>query len=197
MPFSSLLLCSVKSLSVTEEVINFMGSFFRQRLRFLRFERPVIILSLSWLAGLIAGIFCAVHADEPYFALMRMAAGSRVSIVGLVASVLLPFLIAAFAVYISTPQLLYPLCFAKALLFSFGACGVYIAFGSAGWLAQFLLQFSDCLLLPVFCWFCIRHISGKGQALAKELAMCAAAVGLIGSIDYCVVSPFLAMLIDI
>jgi hypothetical protein len=125
---------------------------------------------------------------------MRMAPNVHVSITGLIASVFLPFLIAAFAAYISVPQLMYPLVFLKMMLFCLCGCCIYNVYGSAGWLVRVLLQFSDCCMVPVLCWFCLRHISGSAVSLWKDFVISTVAAGIVGIIDYCLISPFLASL---
>ena len=88
-------------------------------------------------------------------------------------------------------------CFLKGFLFCFGAAAVSIAFGSAGWLVRLLLQFTDVCLIPVFSWLVLRHCSAGARPLQKDAVICGAVVVLICSLDYCVVSPYLAMLIEI
>lgn len=155
----------------------------------------MLLFAFLWFAGLLLGLRAAHLPGSAYTSLMLAAFESRVSIVGLAAVLLLPFLFSAFAVFISQPWLLLPIAFGKAV--AFGCCvgGISVAFGSAGWLARWLLMFSDCCMLPVLCWFWLRCLSG-GKMPAKDLAVCVTAAVVIGSLDYGIVSPFLAKLID-
>lgn len=170
-------------------------SFFSYTPRSWR-KAGIILLAFFWTLGLFLGIYSSFPMEDSFFRLMRAAAGCRVSIVGLFAVLILPFLFSAFAVYFSQPWLLLLICFLKAYCFGFCCFLTQISFGSAGWLLRLLLLFSDCCILPVLCWFWIRHISGEKRALWQDLAVCAAASLLIGGVDYCVISPFLATLID-
>ncbi len=171
-----------------------MADRFRHFLAFLSRNRTTFALVFFWFAGLLSGCCFAAYSGESFFLLMRTAATVRVSIVGMFAVSFLPFLLSAYAVYCGRPQLMLPLCYCKALMFSWCAFGIQCAFGTAGWLMR-LLQFSDLLTVPVFCWFCLRHINRSGT-FRRDFITCTALYLLAGSLDYCVVSPFLVMLTD-
>ena len=172
-----------------------MGNYFRHYFSFVIKYRPVLTLVFSLISGLSLGIILASTLEESFLLLMRTAVSTRVSIVGLFAVSYLPFLFSAFAVYIRKPKLILIILFIKAFMFVF--CGLLsaAAFPSAGWLVRILLQFSDCLLLPVLCWFAVRQTTGYGN-FKKDFSYCTALFVIAGSLDYCVVSPFLVMLID-
>ncbi len=172
-----------------------MGALFRVFSRFLSCNRPAVLLAFFWSLGLASGILFAAASGETFFLLVRTAASRRVSIVGLVASCYLPFLLSAFAVFIGKQKLLYPIVFLKALLFSWCAIASSAAFSSAGWLVRPMLQFTDILTVPVLCWFSLRHTSDHGM-LFRDFSICTLLFVLAGSLDYCLVSPFLASLID-
>lgn len=174
-----------------------MGNTFRKILSFISCKICWIVLAAVWITGLFAGMYFGANAGDHYFLLMRTAVDTRVSIVGLIANACLPFLLSAYAVYLGKPRLILLVCFCKAVLFTSCGFAVLLSFGSAGWLTRLLLQFSDIVLIPLFCWFSIRHIQGNRTTLSKDSALCLFAAALVGSIDYCLVSPFLAMLIDV
>ena len=150
-----------------------------------------IILAFCWCAGLLTGCFLANHAGNIHSSMMRRAVSCPVSIASLVV-LLLPFLFSAFAVYVSQYWLLVPIVFWKAMSFSRVACWITAAYGSAGWLMRFLLMFTDLFTLPLLVLFWLRY-GGKGRRLTalSALAYCAAAVS-IGSVDFWIISPFLA-----
>lgn len=154
-------------------------------------------LALCWCVGLVVGVRAGIQAGGASLSLMRAAAESCVSIVGLLVATLFPFLFAAAAVFFSKPWLVLPVLFCKGV--SFGACayGVCAAFGDAGWLVRLLLLFSDSCMIPILFWFCLRHMGGRIQTVKRDLAVAAMAACLVGSVDYCFVSPFLATLIEI
>ena len=143
-------------------------------------------------AGL--GVIFAATVGDIYFLLMRKAASCFVSIVGSAVTVLLPFLVSTFIITHSKLWLAY-----------FG-CGIYIfslsstcyaicrSFGTAGWLMQLMMQFSDIWLIPVLIWLFVLRLTGKCN---RRICICCIGFALvIGMIDYCIISPFLANLID-
>ena len=172
-----------------------MGNRIRRYFYIADRNRSLLMLAFSCASGLFLGLFLASFSDASFFSLMRMAVSCRVSIVGLFAVSYLPFLISAFAVFIRKPRLLYAVMFIKMLLIAFCGLSCLAAYPSAGWLVRILLQFSDLLLVPVLCWFSLRHVCGAGN-LKRDFSFCTALFVFVCSLDYCVVSPFLVMLID-
>ena len=163
------------------------------------FVRPVssiLISSFCWILGLLLGFFFTAHAGDSYLLLMRRAAFSQVSISGLAAAVLLPFLFAAFAASVSAPRLICAVCFGKAFFTASCASGILAAYGDAGWLVRSLLQFSDIVSLPLLCWFSMRHVAANRQGIRRDLMICLIPSVIAVMIDFVVVSPFLAMLIE-
>lgn len=172
-----------------------MGRFLRLNLPTGRCKVSVTFLASSFFLGLCAGSWFSIQAGILIFPTMRTAASCGVSIPGLLSANLLPLLFSAFAVYISQIWLLVPIAFWKAFQFSYVGMGVMAAFGSAGWLIRLLMMFSDILMLGVLWWYWLRALSGRrGCALVVSLVPFSAAV-LIASLDYSVISPFLADMI--
>jgi hypothetical protein len=161
-----------------------------------RFHLPKIstetaIFLTVWIAGLILGTITAAAASNSYFLLMRMAPKSSVSIIGLAVTVLLPFLLTAFAVLADRSLWLYPICFLKVFAFAFCGYGISVAYGSAGWLVRFLFQFSDILSIPILFWFAFRYLRGRGLMWKRDLAIGCALDVWICCLDLWFVSPFL------
>ena len=171
-----------------------MAGTFRQIVLHDYRKRNIVYLAFIWIFGLIFGVNLSFAAGPDFLSLMRGASGCSVSIVGLAFSVFLPFLLSAFAVYWNRPRFLYIISFVKAWSFTFAAYGICQAFGSAGWLVRFLVQFSDICLLCPLCWFLLRHIHSGSQLWRRDLEFCTLAAAAVCSIDYCVVSPFVVAL---
>lgn len=171
-----------------------MGDKFRQCFIVMTKNRLIPALALCLFFAFSLAIILASMFEESFLLLMRTVISCRVSIVGLFTVSYLPFLFSAFAVYIRKTMLLLHIIGIKSFIFVFCGLACYAAFPSCGWLVRTLLQFSDFLLLPVLCWFSVRHMSGHGN-LKRDFAFCTALFVIAGSVDYCVVSPFLVMLI--
>ena len=147
-----------------------------------------------WLAGLFVGMFVAVGAGDTCFFMMRNGTFSVVSIPGLLV-LALPFLITAVAVYFSLSWLLYLLVFCKAISFGFSACAVTIAFSGAAWLVRFLLLFGNgCAILPLM-WLWLHCKWDADRGFPVQIGLCTAAALVMGILDFCVVSPFAALLL--
>ena len=163
----------------------------------LRFSRKGcnVFLAFCWFAGLICGILIYLSADETIAPLMLSAVSGSVSIVILLCVTAFPFLFSAIAVFLSLPWLLFLLSFAKAVCFSFVSIAVCEAWHCAGWLIRYLLLFSDCLTVPILYFLWLRYVSGKRRCSCAEMFAFFSAAVLIGSIDYCIITPFLARMI--
>ena len=173
-----------------------MALFFRPVFPHWWRKSAAVFLALSWLAGLMLGVVLFVHTDGCFSSLMRGALDDTVSIVVRISVAVLPFLFSAFAVYIFKPGLLLPVCFLKAFAFSFVSVGVLSSFGSGGWALRWLLMFTDILSLPVLYFYWRQHISGDVCFSGSGTFFMLSLLILIGCIDCCCISPFLAGLIS-
>lgn len=171
--------------------------------RFFRYGKPHIpsqmcriFLAFFWIAGLLLGICLYFAAGSFYSSVMPGALQGTVSIVSLLCISILPFLFSAFAVFASKPFLLLLICFWKAFQFSFVSLGVLCSFSGSGWLIRWFLMFSDMISLPLLYWFWVRHICAKRFLSGTEAFVIVSLFILIGSIDYCYISPFFTNLIN-
>ena len=153
------------------------------------------MLAICWILGLLLGAIYGYRADPSYIHLMRMASSSRTSIVGLILVLYFPLLLSAFAVYSGRPQWLLPICFLKTFIFASCGSSLLTVFGSATWLVRMLLQFTDVCTLPFLLWFCLRNITGYNANTRFDFLVCLVAMTILGTLDFCVISPFLASLI--
>ncbi len=152
-------------------------------------------LAFSWCAGLVLGALLALNARSFLVPMICGAAARTPSVIGLFAVTALPFLLSAYAVFISEPRLMLILSALKAMGFGFCACGVSLAFGSAGWLVRFLFLFSDFCGIPALYVFWLRYLSGERRCTLPELGCWVGFSTAIGIIDLFFISPFLAKLI--
>ena len=172
-----------------------MARFLRLNLSIFGCRTSHVLLALFWTVGLLLGSFTSLSADTLLVPTMHTALHSGMSISGLLAALLLPLLITAFAVYIRQPLLLFPVAFVKAFLYSFTGTGLLTAFGSSAWLIRILLMFADSLSLPLLFWVWLRVLSDDQTMALRSIAITAALALMIGCFDYAFVAPFLASLI--
>lgn len=154
-----------------------------------------ICLAFFWSLGLIIGSYAGLHGSATYLQTLYLATGSDLTISGLIICLLLPFALCMYTAYKGKKWLLISMAFLKALCVSYRSAALYSVFDSAGWLIRILFQFSDLSTLGIFCWFCIRCMTNDLRK--ADYGICTAAYILAGLFDYCIVSPFLVMLIDI
>ncbi len=159
------------------------------------FNRSAFLLAFSWVGGLLVGVFAACSADEFLFPLMRTAVFSGVSIVSVLTAHLLPFLLSAFTVFFSGRALVCPIVFCKGFCFAFVSVGILASFGCAGWLFRLLLCFADLLTMPLLYRYWHRCLDGEGRLLSDFLVTGSVCL-LFGSIEYRLILPFLADLIN-
>ena len=153
-----------------------------------------LFLALSCLIGAVSGVLIADAVGYSYLHLMRTAVRSPVSIVGTAVSVWIPFMVSLFLIVHSKPWLVCLICTLYIATFTVTGFAVAISFERAGWLVRGLVQFSDLCLMPVllYCAVCRLH-DGLSR---RTILFCVLFAISIGMIDYSLISPFLANLIE-
>lgn len=156
-----------------------------------------LVLAFFWLSGICFGGIIFLSADSHSLLWMRSVSATSVSIVNLLGVTLAPILVSIAAEYLRVLYLLYPVCFFKALQFSFVSCGLLCSFGSAGWLIRLLLLFHDVFSVPMLYFYWLRCLHKGGHDFSAGLAVfLLSAVFLIFSVDICYILPFGACLIN-
>ena len=175
-------------------MVSFTKAFSYYRLQIPR--KPYLLFAAVWIVGMALGTSLSAAASNSFSSVMRMAPQSPVSVVGLAVTVLLPFLLSAFAVYKDKPQALYVVCFIKIFHLMFSGFSIWSAFGSAGWLVRFLLQFSDICTTPILCWFSLNNIDGRKIRWQRDLLISAGIYMCVCCLDLLFISPFLALITE-
>lgn len=178
--------------SDSKEGFQFMARFLHRNFSSNFRKWGSAFLALSWCIGLLTGAVLFRCAGTSLPSLMRLAVSGQVSIISLFSSILLPFLFSAIAVYFSAPWLLAVVCFFRTCLFSFISCGLLAAYGGAGWLVQLLFMFSEPAGLVILYWYCLRHMTSRRGFSLRETALVFTVITVLGSVEYCFISPFLA-----
>lgn len=129
------------------------------------------LLALCWTGGLLLGIGAYLWAEGGGFSGMHSLAFCPVSIVSLLFSTFLPFLITAIAVMLA-PWMLFPVCFCKAFLFSYVAMGICRTFGEGGWLHLGLAMFARLAMLPLLYHLWLKLLGGRGRGAGWLAAAC-------------------------
>ncbi len=146
-----------------------------------------------WITGLISGTAISLSSGEPIISMTQSAVSGRGSVISLFATVLLPFLLAAFAAAIHIPALIFAVGFGKAFSFAFVSMGCMQSFPDSGWMIRLLLCFSNAAALPVLFWFCRSCLRDK-KPMYDRLIFFASLLLLAATIDYVYISSFLSEL---
>lgn len=154
------------------------------------FGRSFFWITFCALSAMTAGIFCSDPVDLQPFLQMRLASGP-VSIVVRLLAVLLPFLISAYAVSIKQWNILLITVFLRFFTWGYFAGMCIRFFGSAAWLVQPMLQFTDNGSLILFTLYCFR-----GETVSSRVFwFLVIAAAFIVITDYSIVMPILASLL--
>ena len=155
-----------------------------------------LVLAVFWLVGLLCGICYFSACDNRVISLMHRMVFCSVSIVGLLNTAFIPFLLTVFFMALSRPWAVIGICFFKSFLFSFVSIGCLATFGSGGWLFRYFLLFGDCVLLPALFWYCMRYTSKPIGVCWSVISIAfAIVIVLVAVLDYRIIAPF-ACLID-
>ena len=150
-----------------------------------------IALCVVWIAGLLYGCAIAFTNNSVFLSWMRSTVFQSVSIVGLLVSVFLPFLLTYISLVIEKPIIILIVCFFKAAAFTF--CGVLIhqCYGTASWLVGYLFLFSNsCFVFFLFAlWF--RRIGSSRMTGNFDLSLCGIIGFAVALLEYLFISPFL------
>ena len=152
------------------------------------------LLASFMLTGFLLGAWFSRSAGEDFSRAMGLLARSGVSLAGVLASMTLPLLVSALAVYVGRPLLMIPVALCKAFSFSAIACGLASAWGSAGWLVSGLAMFSSVCAMPVLCWYWLRQLDCR-EFRPVPFAAALGVLILLGILDDCLILPFLAAII--
>ena len=169
-----------------------MNRILHHRLSVVLRKYAIPCLACSWIIGLVSGLWAVRYVDFDLFGLENFFHSYTPLSVFSVA--LLPVLISVLVVFTEQFWLLLPISFLKAFSFAYVGSLVGSGYGSAGWLVQMLLMFSDCISLPFIWWFWCRILKSTEQITFSSILPIALVAVSIGALDFKVISPFLSLL---
>lgn len=162
----------------------------------IRKTLPIKVLSvaITWVTGLLAG-FIFLH-QTTFISLMCSVHFLRTSIIGLLFSLAIPLLLTYILLRFFNFYCILPLIFLKAFSFICTYSGLMITFGNAGWLICGMILFSDFILVVLLLlqWF-HAAIGKKCRPLEEIIVYCLIPIFTV-CLDYLVVSPYVAMLLN-
>ena len=154
-----------------------------------------MVLAVCWFGGILCGIFYFSVCDGRVISLMHRMVFCSASIVGLLSTSVVPFLLTSFFVATSKFWAVLSICFFKSFLFSFVSIGCLTTFGPGGWLIRYFLLFCDCVVLPALFWYWMRFISAPVRACwMLTTIIFAIVIALITALDYRIIAPFVCLI---
>ena len=150
------------------------------------------LLAFFWILGIVSGIWISAFSGPSISSLVRSIPHGTVSIVRLVLIVFLPFLLSAMAVFFSSRSILFLVVFMKGCLMTLVSMGMMHSYGGSGWLIRGLLCLSDLASLPFLYWYWMQILEAEDFSVFRMGLCLLAPVYCIGSIDFCLIMPFLA-----
>ena len=169
-------------------------SFFSSQIKMFRNSQQCF-LAFSWILGFIFGIILSYLSSESVFLLMRSVSYSTVSIVALLITSFLPFLITIVAIFCSFPSLARCACFLQAFLLSFISLGIRRSIPHVGWVISGILLADRWL-----CTWCLYRFwlrcSKPEKINAVHLSFLLCMFILIECLYFYYILPFTAHLIN-
>lgn len=154
-----------------------------------------IVLAFCWIFGLVSGILVFLPAGQFLSSRMLIFPLGAMSIIGLLGVTALPFLLTIYLVFVSKSICIFPICFGKAFLYSFTSLCTACWLGLEGFLFHGLFFFSHCLDMPLLYLLWLRSFHGFKLFIWEALLLFALCI-LTGSVEYCIISPFLVSLLS-
>ena len=154
-----------------------------------------MVLAACWFCGLLFGVFYFWVCNDCVISLMHRMVFCPASIVGILSTSFVPFLMTSLFVATSRIWAVFGVCFFKSFLFSFVSIGCLTTFGSGGWLLRYFLLFCDCVVLPALLWYWMRFISAPFRACWVVISIAfAIVISLIAALDYRIIAPFVCLI---
>lgn len=154
----------------------------------------VLLTALSWILGLLSAV--AAVLCQHSFSMMYPFVFDRVSIVGMIASLVLPIILSYILINRCNIYFALPVLFLKAFLYMCCYYSISVAFGSAGWLVRALVLFSDSVSVVILLFFFYMYVAGDTGVFHRLFRIAILALLVIGCLDYYVISPFILMLLN-
>lgn len=147
-----------------------------------------------WCFGFLLGIIAGSSADPSVLSLMRWDGNHPMSIVGLLSTLCLPYLLTGFAVLYRIPRFLIIVLFLKSFLLGFCCMILKLGFTEIHWIYKSLLLFTDFFSLLILTALWLRCVD-CGCRVRHIITGFLFSLG-IGVFDIMFISPFVASVIE-
>ena len=144
----------------------------------------------AWIVGCCAGVAIFQANKALCLSLMYGVGTCKVSVVGLLTCTAMPFLATAISCIMGSWIPVYMLAFIKAMSYSVCSASIFGLYGTGGWVAQFLLLFSEnaSIVLLFALWICLAHRVGNQRSRYIRISLICALLCCI--VNVFLISPF-------
>ena len=154
-----------------------------------------ILLAFFWTVSLICGV-CVAANDQSVVILMHLLPMCRVSIVGLMLTLVLPLVITILSGIYNKNYLLFMVAILRGFVFGYCLFGFSVLYSSSAWLMHILLCYSNCATSLVLLWLWFSQVTNMPQNSVKNYIPAIIITIFIGISDYYYVSPLIELLIN-
>ena len=169
-----------------------MGKFLHLQSVIQSRKYAAFTLACCWVSGLILGFLIAGETSAELIPLVDSFQNRHA--IRLMTVTLFPVAVSALLLYMGLPRLIPVIAFLKSFSFAYVSGLLMQNFGTAGWLIQLLMMFSDCLSLPVLWLFWHRSLKYAHSSLLNLSLPTVLATLAIGILDIRFISPILSSL---
>lgn len=153
----------------------------------------ICLIVISWILGSLSAL---LFIKLSFISLMYPVFVERVSIVGMIASLILPIFLSYILLCRGYFYTILPVIFLKAFGYMYCYFCITYSFGSAGWLVRAFLLFSDTVAIILLLHFVYRFAAGDNTELLRSFRSAMIVLMLAGCLDYYIISPYIMMLIN-
>ena len=166
----------------------------RHHSRYLGLNCELFVV-LFWLVGFVTGVSFGFITPSATVSLMYNALFECVSIVWRISSLCIPFFLTFVSIH-SCVFLIIPVVLLKAYSLGFCLYCVCSVFGTAGWLITAICFFVDICNTILLLWFTLFNLQVSPGVVTRRLIYCVIASLLFGLLDYQIISPFVAGMLN-
>lgn len=152
----------------------------------------ILLITLSWIFGLLSSLLVLWKFSDT---LMCPLIFDRVSIVGMIVSLIFPLSLSYILLIRCNIYFSIPVIYIKAFLYMSCYLSITLAFGGAGWLVRTLILLSDSISAVLFLFLFYTYAKGNREALNRCFMISIFVLFLVGCFDYYIISPFTMMLL--
>ena len=147
---------------------------------------------IFWCLGLVSGTLISSVFSQSISVVLQGSSSAHF-IWAFLLSVFLPFAVCYLGIRFHREFVLYIVIFMKSFLFYCCFAGICLCYRQGGWLASFLLMFSEGITSPLLVLFIFKNIKGRRSKFQIDAALYIVLCALIYLMDYYLIRPIVLL----